>query len=261
MISRIFGRRRRRGPKARARRLSLPGLGLALLAASAAALAGRGYSSGLWDYGAGFQILRWAAYLGAAAAAISVGAGAHALLSRAWSGLLLAGLAVTVGVASAAVPWSYLRKAGDLPPIHDISTDTEVPPRFIALLPARDGAGANSDPAGPPVVAQQLQAYPKLGSVTYRLPPDQVFERALGTARDLGWSIVATVPDEGRIEASDRSFWFGFTDDVVIRIRGHENGSLVDIRSASRVGVSDLGVNAARIQAFIDRLVEGSVVR
>jgi fatty-acyl-CoA synthase len=88
-----------------------------------------------------------------------------------------------------------------------------------------------------------------------------ICERALAGARDLGGSIVAAVPDEGRIEASDRTFWFGCTDDVVIRIRGHESGSLIDIRSASRVEVSDLGVNAARIQAFTEKLVDGSVVR
>ena len=252
---------RRRGAKARARRLSLPGLGLALLTALAAALAGLGYRGGLWDFGAGFQILRWAAYLGAGAAAMSACVWIYALLLRSGSGLLLAGLAMVIGVASAAVPGSYLRKARDLPPIHDISTDTEVPPRFVALLSARTGAGARSDYGGPPVAAHQLRAYPALGTVTYRLPPDRVFERALGIARDLGWSIVAAVPDEGRIEASDRSFWFGFTDDVVIRIRSHESGSLVDIRSASRAGVGDFGVNAARIQAFIDKLVEGSVVR
>jgi hypothetical protein len=252
---------RRKGTRALARRLSLPGLGLALLTALAAALAGLGHRWGLWDIGAGFTILRWAAYLGAAAAAMSACVWAYALLCRSWTGLLLAGLAVAIGVGSAAVPWSYLRKARDLPPIHDISTDTENPPRFVALLSVRDDAGARSDYGGASDIARQLSAYPELGSVTYRLPPGQVFERALGIARDFGWLIVAALPNEGRIEASTRSFWFGFTDDVVIRIRNHESGSLVDIRSASRVGVSDLGVNAARIQAFIDRLVEGSFVR
>lgn len=253
--------RRKAAAKARARRLSLPGLGLALLTALAAALAGLGHRWGLWDFGAGFAILRWAAYLGAGAAAMSACVWVYALFSRAWTGLLLAGLAVAVGVGSAAVPWSYLKRARDLPPIHDISTDTEVPPRFVALVSVRAGAGAGSDYGGSSVIAHQLKAYPKLGSVTYRLPPDRVFERALGVARELGWSIVAAVPDEGRIEASDRSFWFGFTDDIVVRIRSHESGSLIDVRSASRAGVGDLGVNAARIQAFIDRLVEGSVVR
>ncbi len=252
---------RRKGAKVRARRLSLTGLGLALLTASAAALAGLGHRWGLWDFGIGFQILRWAAYLGAGAAAMSACVWVYALMLRSGSGLLLAGLAVTIGVASAAVPWSYLKQARDLPPIHDISTDTERPPRFVALRSVRAGAGAKSDYGGPSVAAHQLKAYPKLGSVTDRQPPDRVFERSLGIARDLGWSIVAAAADEGRIEASDRSFWFGFTDDVVVRIRSHQSGSLVDVRSASRAGVSDLGVNAARIQTFIDRLVEGSLVR
>jgi uncharacterized protein (DUF1499 family) len=247
----------RKAAKARARRLSLPGLGLALVTALAAALAGLGHRWGLWDFGTGFTILRWAAYLGAAAAAMSACVWVYALLSRSASGLLLTGLAIALGVASAAVPWSYLRAARDRPPIHDISTDTEVPPRFVALLAARDRAGARSDYGGQSVATQQLRAYPKLGSVTLTLAPDQAFERALSAARDLGWSIVAAVPDEGRIEASDRSFWFGFTDDVVIRIRGHENGSLIDIRSVSRVGIGDLGVNAARIQAFTEKLVDG----
>ena len=251
----------RRAAKARARRLSLPGLGLALLTVLAAALSGFGHRWGLWGFGTGFEILRWAAYLGAAAAAMSACVWIYALLSRSGAGLLLAGLALALGVTSAAVPWSFLRTARDRPPIHDISTDTELPPSFVALLPLREGAGAGSDYGGQLVAAQQLRAYPKLGSVTYRLPPDQVFDRAHAIARDLGWSIVAAVPDEGRIEASDRSFWFGFTDDIVIRIRNHENGSLVDVRSASRVGISDLGVNAARIQAFTDRLVEGSMAR
>jgi uncharacterized protein (DUF1499 family) len=216
----------RKAAKARARRLSLPGLGLALVTALAAALAGLGHRWGLWDFGTGFTILRWAAYLGAAAAAMSACVWVYALLSRSASGLLLTGLAIALA-------------------------------RFVALLAARDRAGARSDYGGQSVAAQQLRAYPRLGSVTHTLAPDQAFERALSAARDLGWSIVAAVPDEGRIEASDRSFWFGFTDDVVIRIRGHENGSLIDIRSVSRVGISDLGVNAARIQAFTEKLVDG----
>ena len=106
---------------------------------------------------------------------------------------------------------------------------------------------------------KELKAYPELAPVTYRLPPAQVFEHALDVARGLGWEIVAAVPAEGRIEATERSFWFGFTDDMVIRVRTHPDGAQVDIRSASRVGESDLGVNARRITAFINKLVAGSV--
>ena len=137
------------------------------------ALAGLGHRWGLWDFGAGFTILRWAAYLGAGAAAMSACVWVYALLLRSGSGLLLAGLAVAIGVASAAVPWSYLKQARELPQIHDISTDTELPPRFVALLSARDGAGARSDYGGPSVAGHQLKGYPKTGSVAYRPPPDR----------------------------------------------------------------------------------------
>ena len=97
--------------------------------------------------------------------------------------------------------------------------------------------------------------------MSYGLAPEQVFERVVAVARGLGWTIVAAVPEEGRVEATDETFWFGFTDDIVIRIRSDPQGSRIDIRSTSRVGVSDLGVNAARVQAFIDKLIEGSAAQ
>jgi uncharacterized protein (DUF1499 family) len=72
----------------------------------------------------------------------------------------------------------------------------------------------------------------------------------------LGWRIVAAVPIEGRIEASDITFWFGFTDDIVIRITPSGKMSLVDIRSVSRVGLSDVGTNARRTRLFLMELVD-----
>jgi len=85
-------------------------------------------------------------------------------------------------------------------------------------------------------------------------PPDQAYSRALAAAAGLGWEIVAAVPAEGRIEATDTTPWFGFKDDVVIRIRPQGTASRVDIRSKSRVGTSDRGANAARIDGCLDRL-------
>jgi uncharacterized protein (DUF1499 family) len=245
--------------KSTARQLSLLGLGLAVLCALAAALSGLGHRGGLWDYATGFSILRWAAYFGLGVAAMSACAGLYAVFARAWLGIGLAGLAMAVGLASAGVPWAFLQQARRAPPIHDITTDTEYPPRFVDILPLRQGAENPPEHGGPLVVAHQLKSYPDLGSVTYRLPPDQVFERTVAVVRELGWTIVAAVRAEGRIEATDRTFWFGFTDDIVIRIQNDEKGSVVDIRSVSRVGRSDLGVNAARVQAFIDKLIAGSV--
>jgi len=247
--------------KSTARRLGLPCLGLALLGALAAVASGFGYRWDLWGYGTGFSILRWAAYFGLGVAAMSICLGLYALFTRAWPGLALAALAMAVGLASAGVPWSFLQQARKAPPIHDISTDTENPPRFVAILALRAGAEIPPEYGGPPVAAHQREAYPEIETVSYRLAPEQVFERVVAVVRGLGWTIVAAVPEEGRVEATDETFWFGFTDDIVIRVRSDPQGSRVDIRSTSRVGVSDLGVNAARVQAFIDRLIASSVIQ
>jgi uncharacterized protein (DUF1499 family) len=78
-------------------------------------------------------------------------------------------------------------------------------------------------------------------------------------AMAMGWDVVARAPEEGRLEAIDTTKWFGFHDDIVVRIRADGGGSRIDIRSKSRVGRSDLGVNARRIRDFIARLkAEGS---
>ena len=65
---------------------------------------------------------------------------------------------------------------------------------------------------------------------------------------------MAAVPAEGRLEATARTRWFGFRDDVVVRVRPDGAGSRVDVRSVSRVGRSDLGTNARRIRGFMDAL-------
>ena len=70
----------------------------------------------------------------------------------------------------------------------------------------------------------------------------------------MGWDLVASDPASGRIEATDTTFWFGFKDDIVIRVAAAPGGSRVDIRSLSRVGVSDVGTNAARIRKYLTAL-------
>ena len=73
----------------------------------------------------------------------------------------------------------------------------------------------------------------------------------------MGWEVLAADPAALRIEATDRSLWFGFADDIVVRVTpAGENGSRIDVRSLSRVGIGDLGVNARRVQAFVDALTE-----
>lgn len=230
------------------------GLVLALAAALAGVSAGLGYRFGWWPLGTAFGVLRYAAYGGLVAAVVSlVGAVlAHPCSRRRGFFRAIAGL--VVGAVVFGVPWSYLRVAQQVPPIHDITTDTGDPPEFVAILPLRAGAANPSDYGGAEVAAQQQAAYPGVRPAEAPLPPQETFDLALATAEDQGWEIIAAVPSEGRIEATDTTLWFGFTDDIVIRVRPEDSGSRLDIRSTSRIGLGDAGTNAARIAAFLEEL-------
>jgi uncharacterized protein (DUF1499 family) len=232
------------------------GLALALLAALAGLAAGLGYRFGGWSLGTGFALLRYAVYGAIAAMAVSLVGLVLARPGGARRGMYRALAGLVIGAVVFGVPWSYLRTAQRLPPIHDISTDTENPPPFVATLPLRAGAANPPEYGGEEVAAQQRAAYPAIQSVPASLPPEGAFEEALATVQDQGWELVAAVPAEGRIEATDTTLWWGFTDDIVIRIRPENGGSRIDIRSKSRVGLGDFGTNAARIEAFLARLKE-----
>ena len=224
-----------------------------LLAVAAMAMAGLGSRWGWWHFSTGFTILRWAGYAALAAAVVTLGA---ALLVRGGGRrrtiIIAAGLAL-VAVAVVAVPWQWRRTARTVPRIHDITTDTENPPEFVALR-ERPGAVNPVEYGGPEVASQQRAGYPDIGPVTLSVPPAQAVERAAATARDLGWKVVAVDTGAGRVEATDRTLWFGFYDDVVIRVTPAAGGSRVDVRSLSRVGGSDVGTNARRIRTFVERL-------
>jgi uncharacterized protein (DUF1499 family) len=232
------------------------GLALALLAALAGLSAGLGYRFGWWSLDTGFGLLRYAAYGAIAAMAVSVLGLVLARPGGQRRGLYRALAGLVIGALVFGVPWSYLRAAQGVPPIHDITTDTENPPAFVSVLPLRAEAANPPAYGGEEVAAQQRAAYPAIEPLSTPLPPDQSFEQALATAVDQGWEIVAAVPSEGRIEATDTTLWWGFKDDVVIRITPEDSGSRLDIRSKSRVGIGDVGTNAARIEAYLEQLEE-----
>lgn len=219
--------------------------------------AGPGVRRGFWTFGTGFTVLRWAAYLGLAAAAAAL---VQLLIAR-WRGphSWQLALAVGLGLLTAGLPWYWRQRALQAPPIHDITTDTQDPPRFLAVLPLRAEAPNPAAYGGPKVAAAQTQAYPDLRPLL--LPatrPALAFRHALDAARAAGWTIVAAESGAGRIEATATTGWFGFKDDVVIRIRAVGTGSRVDVRSVSRVGESDVGTNARRIQTYLRRLAKMS---
>jgi hypothetical protein len=150
----------------------------------------------------------------------------------------------------------YTVSASKYPPIHDITTDTDNPPAFVALQAERDAMHApNKTQYNPAVAARQKQGFPDLGPKNLPVPAAEAYNRALDAAKAMGWRIAATVPAEGRIEAVATTFWAGFIDDVVIRVTSTgENQSRVDVRSESRVGGGDMGANGRRIEKFLARL-------
>jgi uncharacterized protein (DUF1499 family) len=167
---------------------------------------------------------------------------------------VLAIIGLVIGLITFGIPWQMKRVAQQVPPIHDITTDTEDPPRFAAVLPLRKDATNPTDYGGPEIAAQQHAAYPDIQPLALRIPSQQAFTQALQVAEAMGWEIVGTNPAEGQIEATDTTFWFGFKDDIVIRIHARGDDSRVDVRSVSRVGKSDVGTNAQRIRAYMRRL-------
>lgn len=145
--------------------------------------------------------------------------------------------------------------AQSVPAIHDISTDVANPPEFEAIAPLRADAPNSMAYDAETLAPLMAQHYPDVTPLILQADPAAVFARAEALVAELGWTLVASDPATGRIEAYDTTALYGFIDDVVIRI-GPEGprGARVDVRSLSRVGQSDLGANAARIRAFLSAL-------
>lgn len=144
-------------------------------------------------------------------------------------------------------------RARGTPPIHDVTTSPDDPPAFreIARLPGNEGRDLTYPHGGAGVAEAQRSAYPDLAPIRLRSTPDEAFDAAQDAARELGWTVVWSNRGLGVVEAYDTSPLFHFVDDVAVRVRqAPEGGSVVDVRSTSRVGVSDLGANAKRIREF-----------
>jgi uncharacterized protein (DUF1499 family) len=231
-------------------------MALAVIAVALLALGPIGWRAGWWHFRFAFlTLMPWSAYFGIAALVVSV---LTLLFGRARieaRGIAVAILAFAVGGLIACVPWHYDQIRQTVPPIHDITTDPDNPPAFVVVVPLREAAGPDRVAyEGVKIAEQQRQAYPDIVPLVLALPPAAAFNRALDVAQRKGWTIVAADDAAGRIEASDKSRWFGFIDDIVVRITPAGSGSRVDLRSSSRVGRSDFGVNAARVESYLSAL-------
>ena len=240
----------------RVSRFALAVLLLGLCGVAALAIAGPGSQWGLWSFRTGFAIMRWAAWAGLGVAALSLIACFVVTSGPPQRGLALAGIAVLCGVLTFAVPASMREMARSVPRIHDITTDMQNPPRFVRIIKLREETQARNTIiyGGEKIAAEQRKAYPDIAPLLVSVPPRAAFDAALAVAVDFGWDIVSSAPGHGRIEATATTRWFGFKDDVVIRVSTAGKITRVDIRSVSRIGRNDAGANAARIRLFLERL-------
>ncbi len=243
-------------PKTVTSKLPQWSMGLGLLAVALPVLGALGTRFGLWNFGIGLLLVPASlipATLGLIFGLLGVWrlrkagqAPTTAALGAAIS--LLAGVYLGLGVLS----------VFSVPPIHNVSTDIEDPPRFTAAYELR-GEEENpleydSEVIGP----LQREGYPELGPLVLPVSAEQMYQRVMTALGDMDLEIVREDPEQGEIEAVATTRWFGFKDDVVIRLRETDAGTRLDIRSVSRVGVVDLGANAARILEIISRVETSS---
>ncbi|MEP7262283.1 MAG: DUF1499 domain-containing protein [Usitatibacter sp.] len=217
-------------------------------------MSGPGTRLGAWSWQNGIAMVRWAFYMGAAAG-ISAAALAILLLVpkfrfRPWVPVL----ALLIALVAIVPPLLLLSNAKAVPRIHDVTTDMADPPAFVALMEERRKAPNGFAYGGEAIAAQQRAGYPDLKALVMKAAPREVMQRVIDGARSMGWEVVASDAAAGRVEATDTTRWFGFKDDIVVRVRAEGEGSRVDVRSVSRVGLSDLGANAIRIRSFLGRL-------
>lgn len=219
---------------------------------------GLGVRLGLWEFRTGFSILRWSVYAAGVAVAFAVigltlakFAGGSLSDWRLWIALLL-------GLAVFAVPYFTVKDFRKTPTVADATTNIEDPPAFVTLVPIRGKTAKNPLAYRRDEAAElQLQYFPDIKTIESGKTPADVINDAKHIAESMGLEIVDAAPGEGRLEATDTTFWFGFKDDVVVRAKMLKNGrTQIDIRSASRVGRLDGGVNGKRIQRLLAAMAE-----
>ncbi|AMC99411.1 DUF1499 domain-containing protein [Halomonas chromatireducens] len=229
--------------------LALALLGLATLLMAAA---GPTYRMEWLSLSGAFDLLRYGAYAAFASAGLGLITLVAAAFCRRVKAALVGGLALIGTMALLIVPLTHLQQARSAPAIHDITTDTEDPPSFRALVEAREAAPNAVEYPGEAFARLQHEAYPHIEPLELSMPLSDAFDAAVAEVKAAGWELVAV--DDGIIEAVATTTWFGFEDDVVIRLRESGAGVRVDIRSASRIGRSDIGANAARIHGYLTKL-------
>lgn len=241
------------------------GLFISILGAVVFGISGLGYQWHWWNLGMGFTLLRWGFYIAFAGGIISIFGAIIARPNRPVRGFEYACIGIVLSIAICGTAWFFQHRAATAPPIHDVTTDIQNPPQFKAVLPLRAHAPNKSAYFGSDTVSwhgkritvsqAQREAYPDIVPVKLSVSTEQAHKYALAAAKEMNWwKIQAADESDGRIEATSTIPWFGFKDDIVIRITNSGSNSRIDIRSDSRLGYSDIGENARRIRHYMKLL-------
>jgi hypothetical protein len=177
---------------------------------------------------------------------IAHGPGGHTRMQQ-----LASGLAVGIAAFTIVVPARAYLRARSAPPLHDITTDLHEPPLFTVLNDVEADAKLTRSPVDD---ALQRQHYPDITPLMLPVSTDMAFEEVLETMAELDWPVDDGSKDEGRVEATVRSPWFGFRDDIVVRLTAVGDETRVDVRAVSRDGRDDGGRNAAHVREFLAEL-------
>ncbi|MEM7282005.1 MAG: DUF1499 domain-containing protein [Pseudomonadota bacterium] len=231
------------------------GLVIAVSCLLGALFGGLGSRFGWWDFSLGFTILRYSVYAAGAAAALAVLSGIFTMVGG--QGLRLRHFVVlAIAAIVFGVPYQARNEFRKVPTIADATTDFDNAPVFVDLVAVREQTAKNPlEFRGGETIERQKASFPELKTLHTSMSPEQVIAAAQAIAETQGWEVVAAKKDEGRLEATATTFWFGFKDDIVVRAVAAEDGqTIVDARSASRVGFLDGGANAKRVEILMNGL-------
>ena len=224
---------------------------LGILSAFAFPVAVIAYRQDLMGFGTGLKLIQAGALLGAV---IFVVGTIYFFVNKKKNPN--AARSAVIGAAIALVPVVPLalqaQKASSLPFIHNISTDTVNAPTFHELLNHRLPTDNPHHYDAEKLAPLQKEAYPNVKTLRSSLTLSQALSKSEEIAKSLGWEIVNVDPAKGIVEATETTALWGFKDDVVVRITQDGQDTLIDLKSVSRFGGSDLGVNAARIETFLE---------
>lgn len=231
---------------------------LSLLVLLTAILAALGSRLEFWGFVTGFSILKWSVWIATFAAVLALLA--MALAKPVGAKVLSLRYAVPPAIAMVLIflPWIHIQEFKKYPTIADATSSFTAPPQFVALVPIREKSADNPLAyRSAEAAALQVTYFPELQGITASQTKAELVHAVKEVLLTMGMEIIDVSAADGRVEATDTTFWFGFKDDVVVRVSEQADGlMLIDARSASRVGKQDGGVNAKRLQRFFKNLAD-----